>query len=115
MLGGSMVKRHLLLFARVRIGKWGDEMPRRRNPARHPESAPSSPPQSPKGEPGPAGSSVGAATDKRTVEVATDVVGLEGFVVERRLRPAVSERLKRGPEQVGTIGPIAELLLARGW
>lgn len=52
---------------------------------------------------------------KVTVEVLAAVPGADEIAVQREFRPEVQEKLKRGPEQLGTIGPIVELLLDRGW
>lgn len=52
---------------------------------------------------------------KRKITVPVHAVGDKELVVERRLRPEVEEKLKRGPEQLGTVGPIVQLLLDRAY
>lgn len=49
------------------------------------------------------------------VELASNTPGTGELLVERQLRPEVAAKLKRGPEQLSTVGPIVDLLLDRGW
>jgi type I restriction enzyme M protein len=49
------------------------------------------------------------------VSLPAKIVGDKQIVVQRTLRDEVAAKLKRGPEQLGTVGPLVEMLLDRGF